>query len=144
SRPSRHSTPIPPLPGLAPPPDGARPRTRFPRRRPDRPPLSPARRRLARAVLVLVAVVGVVALYHLGLYFYVDQKIDRVDALATNGPEVLAPALQAGAQTYLIVGTGVPGEKGPNSVLALLASVSPEGDRAALVSLPPTALVDTP
>jgi LCP family protein required for cell wall assembly len=144
SRPSRHSTPIPPLPGLAPPPDGARPRTRFPRRRPDRPPLSPARRRLARAVLAVVAVVGVVALYHLGLYFYVDQKIDRVDALATDGPEVLAPALQVGAQTYLIVGTGVPGEKGPNSVLALLASVSREGDRAALVSLPPTALVDTP
>jgi LCP family protein required for cell wall assembly len=95
-------------------------------------------------VLAVVAIVGLVALYHLGLYFYVDQKIDRVDALATDGPEVLAPALQAGTETYLIVGTGVPGERGPASVSVLLASVSSGGDRAALVSLPPTAYVDTP
>jgi LCP family protein required for cell wall assembly len=147
--PPRHSTPIPPLPGLAPKPHAGRsrgrpPRSRPPRSRPDRPPLSPARRRLVRAVVALAAVVGFVALYHLGLYFYVDQKIDRVDALATDGPEVFAPALQAGAESYLIVGTGVPGETGPASVLALLASVSPEGDKAVLVSLPPTALVDTP
>jgi LCP family protein required for cell wall assembly len=106
--------------------------------------MSPGRRRVARAVMALVAVVGVIALYHLGLYFYVDQKIDRVDALATDGAEVLAPALQDGTETYLIVGTGVPGEHGPNSVSTLLASVSADGDRAALVSLPPTALVDTP
>jgi LCP family protein required for cell wall assembly len=89
-------------------------------------------------------VVGVIAMYHLGLYFYVDQKIGRVDALATDGPEVLAPALQAGTETYLIVGTHVPGEHGPGSVSALLASVNSKGDRAALVSLPPTAFVDTP
>jgi LCP family protein required for cell wall assembly len=57
---------------------------------------------------------------------------------------VLAPALQAGTETYLIVGTGVPGERGPQSVSVLLASVSSGGDRAALVSLPPTAYVDTP
>ncbi len=82
-------------------------------------------------------------LYHLGLYFYVDQKIDRVDALATDGPEVLAPQLQAG-ETYLVVGTGVPGQDGPASVATLLVSVSAEGDRAVLVSVPPTALVDTP
>jgi LCP family protein required for cell wall assembly len=92
----------------------------------------------------VVAVVGVVVLYHLGLYFYVDQKIDRVDALATDGPEVLAPLLQAGDATYLVVGTGVPGQDGGASVATLLASVSADGERAVLVSFPPTALVDTP
>jgi LCP family protein required for cell wall assembly len=145
-RPSRRSGPIPPLPGRAPLPSAPavdRPRRRRPRA-PERTPLSPGRRRLGRAVLALAAVVGVVLLYHLGLYFYVDQKIDRVDALATDGPEVLAPALQAGAANYLVVGSGVPGQEGPASVATLLASVSPDGDHAALVSFPPTALVDTP
>jgi LCP family protein required for cell wall assembly len=94
--------------------------------------------------MALTAVVGVVLLYHLGLYFYVDQKIDRVEALATDGPEVLAPGLQAGADNYLVVGTGIPGQVGAASVATLLASVSAEGDRAVLVSFPPTALIDTP
>ena len=145
ARPSRRSGPIPPLPGRVPPPGPAasRPRTTTPRK-PERPPPSPGRRRLVRALLAVVAIVGVVVLYHLGLYFYVDQKIDRVDALATDGPEVLAPALQAGDETYLVVGTGVPGQDGGASVATLLASVSAEGDRAVLVSFPPTALVDTP
>ena len=145
SRPSRRSGPIPPLPGLFPPPAGDAPPPRKDRvRAPRRPPASPGRRRLGRVLLALAAVVGVVVLYHLGLYFYVDQKIDRVDALATDGPEVLAPVLQTGAENYLIVGTGVPGQDGGSSVTTLLASVSAEGDRAALVSFPPTALVDTP
>ena len=144
-RPSRRSGPIPPLPGRVPPPEpeGSRPRTR-PKRLPQRPPASPGRRRLVRALLAVLAVVGVVVLYHLGLYFYVDQKIDRVDALATDGPEVLAPLLQAGDATYLVVGTGVPGQDGGASVATLLASVSADGERAVLVSVPPTALVDTP
>jgi LCP family protein required for cell wall assembly len=38
----------------------------------------------------------------------------------------------------------VPGQTGPASVATLIASVSPKGDRAVLVSIPPTALVDTP
>jgi LCP family protein required for cell wall assembly len=145
SRPSRRSGPIPPLPGRRPasgataavPPKGRRPK-------PDRPPVSRSRRRLGRVVMAVVALFGVVVLYHLGLYFYVDQKIDRVSALATDGPEVLAPQLQAGNETYLVVGTGVPGQQGPDSVATLLASVSPKGDRAVLVSVPPTALIDTP
>ncbi len=146
SRPSRRSGPIPPLPGrLSPAEPGAagRPRTRLPNRPPERAPVSPARRRLLRVVGVLAAIIGIVVLYHLGLYFYVDQKIDRVDALATDGPEVIAPQLQAG-ETYLVVGSGVPGQDGPASVATLLVSVSGEGDRAVLVSVPPTALVDTP
>jgi LCP family protein required for cell wall assembly len=147
-RPSRRSGPIPPLPGRPPLPgtsgDGARPRRRPQRAAGERPPRSPGRRRLFRVGMALAALVGVVVLYHLGLYFYVDQKIDRVNALATNGPEVLAPQLQAGNETYLVVGRGVPGQTGPGSVATLLASVSPDGSRAVLVSVPPTALVDTP
>ena len=144
-RPSRRSGPIPPLPGLFPPPDEApAPPRKAPPRRPERPTASPARRRLGRVLVALGLVLGVVVLYHLGLYFYVDQKIGRVEALATDGPEVLAPALQAGAETYLVVGTGVPGQDGGSSVTTLLASVSPDSDRAVLVSFPPTALVDTP
>ena len=146
ARPSRRSGPIPPLPGRVPPPP-ARTGDEQPRRRagrPERSPLSPGRRRLVRAAVALAALVGVVLLYGLGLYFYVDQKIDRVDALATDGPEVLAPALQAGAVNYLVVGSGVPGQKGPASVATLLASVAPDGDQAVLVSFPPTALIDTP
>jgi LCP family protein required for cell wall assembly len=147
SRPSRRSGPIPPLPGLAPssgstkqPVDGRR---RHPARR-ERPPASPGRRRLGRVLIALAAVLGVVVLYHLGLYFYVDQKIDRVEALATDGPEVLAPGLQAGVENYVVVGTGIPGQKGAASVATLLASVASDGSRAVLVSFPPTALVDTP
>lgn len=94
--------------------------------------------------MALALVLGVVVLYHLGLYFYVDQKITRVQALATDGPEVLAPQLQADTQTYLVVGTGVPGQTGPASVATLVVSVSATGDRAVLVSVPPTAMVDTP
>ncbi|CAA9212056.1 MAG: Cell envelope-related transcriptional attenuator, partial [uncultured Blastococcus sp.] len=142
------SGPIPPLPGQLPPP-GSADRERTGKRRPaGRTPapaaIGPGRRRLRRALVALGAVVGVLVLYHLGLYFYVDQKIGRVDALAVDGPEILAPALQAGDETYLVVGSGVPGQTGPASVAALLASVSADGDRAVLVSFPPTALVDTP
>ena len=146
SRPSRRSGPIPPLPGLAPPAGSSRMPTEN-RRRPrtsDTPPRSAGRRRLGRAAMALAAVVGVVLLYHLGLYFYVDQKIDRVDALATDGPEVLAPGLQKGAANYLVVGSGIPGQDGAASVATLLASVSADGKRAVLVSFPPTALMDTP
>jgi LCP family protein required for cell wall assembly len=94
--------------------------------------------------VALAAVVGVLALYNLGLYFYVDRSIDRVDALATDAPEVIAPELQVGAQTFLVVGTAVPGQDGARSVTSMLATVSPDGERAVLLSLPPTAMVDTP
>ena len=48
--------------------------------------------------MVAVAVVGLVALYHLGLYFYVDRSIERVDALVEVHDETeLGEALEAGA-----------------------------------------------
>jgi LCP family protein required for cell wall assembly len=140
-RPSRRSGPIPPLPGTVPPlPSGAG----ATRRRPPPRAATPGRRRMVRAAIALAAVLGVVVLYHLGLYFYVDQKIGRVDALATDGPEILAAQLQEASETYLVVGTGVPDQEGPASVATLLASVSDDGERAVLIGFPPSALVDTP
>ncbi|SDN38233.1 transcriptional attenuator, LytR family [Geodermatophilus siccatus] len=146
-RPSRPIAPLPPIPGrdaalsgatrLAPP----SPRERRAARRAAR---SPGRRRLVRAAVGLAAVLGVVLAYHLGLYFYVDHRIERVDALTPDGAEVLAPRLQEGAATYLVVGTGLPGAEGPASVATLLAHVTADEERAVLVSIPPTALVDTP
>ncbi len=146
-RPSRPIAPLPPIPGRDAPLSGATrlappsPRERRAARRAAR---SPARRRLIRVAIGLAAVLGVVLAYHLGLYFYVDQRIERVAALTPDGAEVLAPALQDGAATYLVIGTGLPGEEGPASVATLLAHVSPDEQRAVLVSIPPTALVDTP
>jgi LCP family protein required for cell wall assembly len=112
--------------------------------RAERPPASPGRRRLRRAATALALVLGVVVLYHLGLYFYIDHKIGRVQALATDGAEVLAPQLQAGTQNYLVVGTGVPARTGASSVTAQVVSVSATGKRAVLVSVPPMAMIDTP
>jgi LCP family protein required for cell wall assembly len=143
----RRSGPLPPLPGRRPPP-GDRPEHL---RRPGaagrvarRATATPGRRRLVRVLAALAVVVGLVALYPLGLYFYVDHSMTRVDALATDGAEVLAPQLQTGTTNYLVVGTRVPGEKGAGSIAPLLASVSPDGGRVELVTVPPTALVDTP
>ena len=42
------------------------------------------------------------------------------------------------------MGTGLPDEDGPASVATLLAHVTSDEERAVLVSIPPTALVDTP
>lgn len=146
-RPSRPIAPLPPIPGRDAPLSGATrlappsPRERRSARRAAR---TPGRRRLIRAATGLAALVGVVLAYHLALYFYVDQRIERVEALTPDGAEVLAPALQEGAATYLVVGTGLPGEEGPASVATLLAHVTPDEERAVLVSIPPTALVDTP
>jgi LCP family protein required for cell wall assembly len=137
--PTRRTGPVPPLPGTVPARPKGTKRAGLPK--PER---SPARRRLVGVVVALAAVVGLIALYGLGLYFYVDRGIDRVDALALDGPEVIAADLQDAAETYLVVGTGVPGQTGARSVTSMLASVSQDGKRAVLLSLPPTAMVDTP
>jgi LCP family protein required for cell wall assembly len=57
---------------------------------------------------------------------------------------VLAPQLQAGDDTYLVVGTHLPGATGAAAVTVLLASVSAAGDRAVLLDVPPATLLDTP
>lgn len=146
SRPSRRSGPIPPLPGTVPPLPGTTPPTGRrvrPSRSPAR-PTTPGRRRAIRAAIAVAGVLGLVVLYYLGLYFYVDQKIGRIEALAVDGPEILAAQLQDASETYLVVGTGVPGQDGVSSVATLLASVSADGERAVLVGFPSSALVDTP
>ncbi|SDY79247.1 transcriptional attenuator, LytR family [Modestobacter sp. DSM 44400] len=147
----RRSMPVPPIPGLdrpvpgLPAPDAVAGHTGstsagLRSRAADGPP----RRRLPRPLVALLVLLGMVAAYYVGLYFYVDRSIDRVDALVTDGPEVLAPQLQDDSQTYLVVGTGLPGRSGPASVSTLIAHVSAAGDRAVLVTVPPTVLTDTP
>jgi LCP family protein required for cell wall assembly len=134
--------PLPPIPGRDLPAPGADdPTTVAPL---PRAPMSPGRRRLARAAVALLALVGIVIASYVGLYFYGDRALDRVDALVTDGPEILAPQLQESAQTYLLVGTGQPGRSGPAGVSTLIAHIAADGERAVLVSVPPTALNDTP
>ncbi|WP_369259586.1 LCP family glycopolymer transferase [Geodermatophilus amargosae] len=147
----QYSRPVPPLPGRpAHPPipglDGPAMSGVGSTRRPlaDHPPRSPGRRRLARAAVVLGVLLGLVIGYHAGLYAYVDRSIARVGALTPEGPEVIAPRLQEGATTYLVVGTGLPGTDGPASVTTMLVHVAAGEERAVLVSVPPTAMVDTP
>lgn len=145
---SRPGRPLPPIPGLdAPGRSGATAAPRPPRketRAARRAARSPGRRRLLRLAQGVVALLALVVAYYLGLYVYVDNSIERVEALALDGPEVIAPGLQEGAATYLVVGTGMPGAEGADGVAALLARVSPDEESAVLVSLPPRALVDTP
>ncbi|SDC14715.1 transcriptional attenuator, LytR family [Geodermatophilus telluris] len=136
------SAPVPPIPGLTAPAMSGAGSTRRPAR--PRPERSPGRRRLVRLALALAALVGVVVTYHAGLYVYVDRDVSRVAALAPDAPEVLVPQLQERSTTYLVVGTGLPGAEGPAAVTTLLVHVAADGSRAVLVSVPPTALVDTP
>jgi hypothetical protein len=136
----RRSLPLPPIPGRDL-PSADEPTTVTPL---PRPPMSPGRRRLARVAVALLAVVALVIVSYVGLYFYGDRSLERVDALVPDGPEVLAPQLQESSQTYLVVGTGLPGRSGPSAVSTLIAHVSADGDRAVLVTVPPTALGDTP
>ncbi len=145
---ARHGRPLPPIPGLdAPGRSGATAAPRPPRRESRaarRAARSPGRRRLVRLAQGVAALVALVLAFHVGLYVYVDNSIEQVEALALDGPEIVAPRLQEGASTYLVVGTGLPGAEGPGGVAALLARVAPDEESAVLVSLPPTALVDTP
>ncbi|WP_299952552.1 LCP family protein [uncultured Modestobacter sp.] len=138
----RRSLPVPPIPGRDLPVNGST----AARVEPARAPAGPVRRRLTRVALALAAVLGLVAGWYVGLYFYVDQSIDEVDALVVDGPEVLAPQLQEASRTYLVVGTDLPGRRGLSAVSTLIVHVSGNGEdeRAVLVTVPPTALSDTP
>ncbi len=145
---ARPGRPLPPIPGLdAPGRSGATVAPRPPRRESRaarRAARSPGRRRMVRLAQGVAALVALVLAFHVGLYVYVDNSIERVQALDVDAPEIVAPRLQEGAATYLVVGTGLPGAEGPGGVAALLARVAPDEQSAVLVSLPPTALVDTP
>ncbi|WP_369132983.1 LytR C-terminal domain-containing protein [Modestobacter sp. I12A-02662] len=138
----RRSLPIPPIPGLDVPAGGNSAADPGPGA--ERPPPSARRRRLTRIAVAVSALLGLVLAYHVALYFYVDRSMSRVDALVTDGPEVVAPQLQESSQTYLVVGTDLPGRSGLASVSTLVAHLSADGERATLVSVPPTAATDTP
>ncbi|QXG77911.1 LytR C-terminal domain-containing protein [Modestobacter sp. L9-4] len=135
----RKSLPLPPIPGRdLPTSTGSTAVERV------RTPASPARRRFNRACGALAAVLGVVVAGYGGLYVYGDQAMTRVDALVPDGPEVLAPQLQVGSETSLVVTRGLPGRSGLASVSAFVAHVAEDGEHAVVVTLPPTALTDTP
>ncbi|SFC42002.1 LytR C-terminal domain-containing protein [Klenkia taihuensis] len=148
---ARTSAPVPPLPGLRPaaplPPIPGRdvPVPEVPRTRAERlAARSPLHRRLVRVAVVVSVLVALVGGFYVGLYVYADRSVDRVAALSTTAPEILAPQLQDGATTWLVLGTGAPGEQGAAAVSASLLRLTGDGDRALVLDVPSTALVDTP
>ncbi|WP_242658219.1 LCP family protein [Klenkia brasiliensis] len=106
--------------------------------------MSPLQRRLVRAAVVVAVLVGLVGGFYVGLYFYADRSVDRVAALSTDAPEILAPQLQDGATTWLVLGTGAPGQDGAAALSASLVRLTADGGRALVLDVPSTALVDTP
>lgn len=90
-----------------------------------------------------LAVLASAAAYYVGLFFYLDRSIERVNALAVDAPGIISPAAQDASDNFLIVGTATIASR-DQVASAMLAHLSPQGDRAVLVSLPLTAFVDVP
>ncbi|MEI4270243.1 LytR C-terminal domain-containing protein [Klenkia sp. LSe6-5] len=136
----RHSAPVPPLPGTR----SAAPLPPIPGRDvpvaapTPRAPMGPLARRLVRVVVVLGVLVGLVGGFYVGLYFYADRSMDRVAALSPRAPEVLAPQLQQGSTTWLVVGAG------DGTVTPSLLRLADGGRTAVLVDVPAAVQVDTP
>jgi len=101
------------------------------------------RRSFAVLLTILVALFASAAAYYVGLFFYLDRTIDRVDALAVDAPGIMSPQAQDAADNFLIVGAGQAGTD-VEVTSALIAHLEPGRDRAVLVSLPLTALIDVP
>lgn len=101
------------------------------------------RRFFAVTVTMLVALLASAAAYYVGLFFYLDRSVDRVDALAVDAPGIISPEAQEAADNFLIVGTEGAGSE-IRVTSALVAHLAPERDRAVLISLPLTAFVDVP
>ncbi len=148
---ARQSAPVPPLPGLRPsaplPPIPGRdvPVPEVHRTRAEKwAALSPLHRRLVRAAVVVSVLVALVGGFYVGLYVYADRSVDRVAALSTTAPEILAPQLQDGATTWLVLGTGAPGEDGPAALSASLLRLTGDGQQAVVLDVPSTALLDSP
>lgn len=101
------------------------------------------RRGLAALLTLVLAFSAALAAYYVGLFFYLDRSIERVDALDTDSAAIIAADAQAADDNYLIVGTeGVGTQERVTS--ALMAHIAEGGERAVLVSLPLTAFVDVP
>lgn len=101
------------------------------------------RRFFAVVLTVVLTAFATLAAYYVGLFFFLDRTVERVDALAVDAPGIISPQAQAAADNFLIVGTeGFGSQAGVTS--ALIAHLTPERDRAVLISLPLTAFVDVP
>ncbi len=101
------------------------------------------RRSFAVLLTILVTLLASTAAYYVGLFFYLDRTIDRVDALAVDAPGIMSPQAQDAADNFLIVGAAQAGTD-VEVTSALIAHLEPGRDRAVLVSLPLTALIDVP
>ncbi len=101
------------------------------------------RRFLAVLLTFLLALLASVAAYYVGLFFYLDRSVERVDALAVEAPGIVSAQAQDGADNFLIVGTRREGSN-RHVTSALIAHLTPERNGAVLVSLPLTAFVDVP
>jgi len=92
---------------------------------------------------MLFTVLASAAAYYVGLFFFIDATIERVDALTVDAPGILSPQAQEEADNFLIVGTETAGSD-VAVTSALIAHLVPGGDGAVLVSLPLTAFTDVP
>ncbi|MGI8721921.1 MAG: LCP family protein, partial [Geodermatophilaceae bacterium] len=101
------------------------------------------RRSFAVLLTFLLALLASAAAYYVGLFFYLDRTIDRVAALALDAPGIMSPQAQDAADNFLIVGVEPTGAE-VEVTSALIAHLEPGRDRAVLVSLPLTALIDVP
>ena len=105
------------------------------------------RRSFTVALTILVALLASAAAYYVGLFFYLDRTIDRVDALALDAPGIMSPQAQDATDNFLIVGTETSGSDDQQVVSvtsALIAHLDPERDGVVLVSLPLMAYTDVP
>ncbi|MDQ4037792.1 MAG: LCP family protein, partial [Actinomycetota bacterium] len=101
------------------------------------------RRTCAALLTMLVALFASAAAYYVGLFFYLDRTIDRVDALAPDAPGIMSPQAQDATDNFLIVGTETSGSD-VHVTSALIAHLTPGRDGVVLVSLPLTAYTDVP
>lgn len=101
------------------------------------------RRFFAVLLTFLLALLASAAAYYVGLFFYLDRTVERVDALAVDSPGIMSPQAQDGADNFLIVGARTSGSDVHLSS-ALIAHLAPDRDGAVLVTLPLTALIDVP
>lgn len=101
------------------------------------------RRFVAVMLTMLLALLASLAAYYVGLFFYLQRAIDRVDALVVDAAGIISPEAQEAADNFLIVGTETIGTD-EQVTSALIAHLAPGRDGVVLVSLPLTALVDVP
>ncbi|MDQ3734924.1 MAG: LCP family protein, partial [Actinomycetota bacterium] len=101
------------------------------------------RRFFAVLLTFLLALLASVAAYYVGLFFYLDRTVERVDALALDSPGIVSPQAQDGADNFLIVGSRRVGSD-RHVTSALIAHLTPQRNGAVLISLPLTALIDVP